>query len=267
MRFSFLFPEPIPTLAELDLRMEVLASLGYQGVELSAFHPMGYTVDEIAGLSRKHRLPVVSLLTGWSYSHEGLCLTSPDRLVRGRAVCRLNDYVDHAARLNALIVIGLMQGLQSDEPDSRIAGERIVEGLRRVARTAEDRGVSVVLEPINHLQVGFNHSAASAAATVERVGSPAMSYMLDTFHLNIEEQSILGTVRMHAHRIRHFHLCETNGGVLGTGHVEFQSVLSALDQAGYSHFVSMKVYRQVPNWEEAAWVSSLILRAAGVWGS
>ena len=45
MRFSFLFYEPIPTLAELDRRMGILACLGYQGVELSAFHPMNYTAD------------------------------------------------------------------------------------------------------------------------------------------------------------------------------------------------------------------------------
>ncbi len=83
MRFSFLFYEPIPTIAELDRRMGILASLGYQGVELSAFHPTTYSAEEIAGLTRKHRLPVVSFLTGWSYPNEMLCLSSPDSLVRG----------------------------------------------------------------------------------------------------------------------------------------------------------------------------------------
>ncbi len=194
MRFSFLFYEPIPTIAELDRRMGILASLGYQGVELSAFHPTTYSADEIAGLTQKHRLPVVSFLTGWSYPNEKLCLSSPDSLVR-RAVCRLNDYVDQAATLDALIVVGLMQGLRSDEPDPTIANDRIVEGLRRVAGTAHDRGIAIVLEPVNHLQVGFNHQSAEVAALVERIGSPAMRYMLDTFHLNIEEHSILEVIR------------------------------------------------------------------------
>jgi len=266
MRFSFLFYEPIPTLAELDRRMRILASLGYQGVELSAFHPSSYSAEEIAGLTQKHRLPVVSFLTGWSYPNEKLCLSSPDPLVRGRAVCRLNDYVSDAARLSSLIVVGLMQGLRSDEPDLTIADGRIVEGLRRVARTAQDRGISIVLEPVNHLQVGFNNNAAEVAALVERIGSPAMSYMLDTFHLNIEEHSILEAIRAHGPRIRHFHLCETNGGAFGTGHLDFRSVLSALDQAGYSRFVSVKVYR-VPDWEESARSTVEFLRAVGAWGS
>ena len=88
MRFSFLICDPITSLAELDRRMEILASLGYQGVELSAFYPLSYPVEEVAGLAARHRLPVVSMLSGWSYSHEGLCLCSPDPLVRDRAVGR-----------------------------------------------------------------------------------------------------------------------------------------------------------------------------------
>ena len=35
--------------------------------------------------------------------------------------------------------------------------------------------------------------------------------MLDTIHLNIEERSILEAIRVHGRRIRHFHLCESNG--------------------------------------------------------
>jgi sugar phosphate isomerase/epimerase len=262
MRFSFLICDPIPTLAELGHRMEVLASLGYQGIELSAFYPLSYSVEEVAQLAEQHRLPVVSLLSGWSYSHERLCLCSPDPLVRDRAVARLGDYVVQAAKVGALLVVGLMQGLRSDEPDETLAQERIEQELRRVAQLAQGRKVSIVLEPVNHLQVGFNHTARAAAELVERVGAPALGYMLDTFHLNIEEPSVLDATAAHGSRIRHFHLCETNGGPLGTGHLDFPAVLSTLDQAGYEGFVSVKVYRKA-GWEEAARTSAEFLRTCG----
>jgi D-psicose/D-tagatose/L-ribulose 3-epimerase len=144
-----------------------------------------------------------------------------------------------------------MQGLRSEEPNANVAGDRIVEGLRRVARNAESRGVSVVIEPVNHLQAGFINSVDDAASVVERIGSPAVGYMLDTFHLNIEESSLLESVKTHGGRIRHFHLCETTGGPFGTGHLDVPAVLSALGQAGYDGFVSVKVYRAAA-WEEAA---------------
>jgi sugar phosphate isomerase/epimerase len=261
LRFSFLFYEPIHDLAELDRRMGYLAGLGYGGVELSAFHPMPYPVESVAELARRHGLPVVSLLTGWTYSNEGLCLSSPDPSVRDRAVDRLGTYIDEAATLGSRIVVGLMQGLRSDEPDERIACGRIAETLGRVARRAEVRGVSVVLEPVNHLQVGFHNSLAEAVALVERVDSPALGFMLDTFHMNIEERSVEDAVRQYAPRARHVHLCETNGGPFGTGGLAFDRVLKRLDEAGYDGWTSIKVYRKA-GWEEAARHSASFLNLA-----
>jgi sugar phosphate isomerase/epimerase len=262
VKLSFLFYEPITDLGELDRRMGRIAGLGYGGIELSASQPPPYPVEEVVALARKHGLPVVSLLSGWSYANEGLCLASPRAEVRQRAVDRLIDYAGHAARLGAVLVVGLVQGLRSDEPDETEANRRIAACLRPVAEAAAERGTAVVLEPVNHLQVGFNHTAAEAAAMVERVGSPGLGYMLDTIHLNIEERSVLETVRAHGRRIRHLHLCETNGAPFGTGNLDFPGVLQALDEAGYAHFASVKIYRKV-GWEEAARTAMTFLRERG----
>jgi sugar phosphate isomerase/epimerase len=259
MKFSYLTYEPIPQLVDLARRMELFAGLGYQGIELTASHPMPYRIEEIEALTRKYNLPVVSLLSGWSYGNEGLCLSSPKADVRKRAADRLIEYVGHAARLRAVVVVGLMQGFRSDEPDTDKANARIVECLRPAAQAAAEQQVTVVLEPVNHLQVGFNHTAADAAALVERVGSPGLGYMLDTIHMNIEERSIVETIRTHGPRIRHFHLCETNGGPFGTGNLDFPSVLGALRETGYGGFVSVKIYRNA-TWEEGARAAAALLK-------
>lgn len=261
MKLSFLFYEPIADLGELDRRMGRIAALGYRGIELSASHPMPYPAEDVTALTRKHGLPVVSMLSGWSYANEGLCLSSPQADVRRRAVDRLTGFADYAARLGAVLVVGLMQGLRTDEPDETEANRRIAACLRPAADAAAERGTAVVLEPVNHLQVGFNHTAAEAAAMVERVGSPGLGYMLDTIHLNIEERSLLGTIRAHGQNIRHFHLCETNGGPYGTGNLNFPEVLRALDESGYAHFASVKIYRKV-DWGEAARSAITYLREA-----
>jgi sugar phosphate isomerase/epimerase len=259
VKLSFLIYAPIVDLAELDRRMAMVAGLGYQGVELSASHPLPYPVEEISALSRKHCLPVVSLLSGWSYGNEGLCLASSRAEVRQRAVERLIEYVGVTGRLGAVLVVGLMQGLRSDEPDENVANERITACLQSVAKAAVTAGTTVVLEPVNHLQVGFNHTAAEAVAMIDRVGSPGLGYMLDTIHLNIEERSVLDTIRAHGRRIRHFHLCETNGGPFGTGNLAFPVVVRTLDESGYGHFVSVKIYRKV-DWNEAAQSAMSYLR-------
>src|SRR5436305_3174091 len=125
MKLSFLIYAPVTDLGELDRRMERIAGLGYQGIELTASHPLPYSIEEVIALARKHGLPVVSLLSGWSYAHEGLCLASPRADIRERAVERLVEYVGHASRLDAVLVVGLMQGLRSDEADTNEANQRI----------------------------------------------------------------------------------------------------------------------------------------------
>lgn len=263
MKLSYLVYDPVSELPELARRMELVASLGYHGIELLATHPLGYPIEEVVALSKKHRLPVVSLLSGWSYANEGLCLCSPRVEVRDRAVERLIEYAHYAARLNAVLVVGLMQGLRKDEPDEGKANERIAACLQQVAPVAERQGVTLVIEPVNHMQVGFNHTAAGVAALVERIGSLAVGYMLDTIHMNIEERSIIETIRAHGPRIRHFHLCETNGGRFGTGNLDFPRVLTTLKESGYAHYASVKIYRNA-TWDEAARSAADFLGRCGV---
>lgn len=144
-----------------------------------------------------------------------------------------------------------MQGFRSDEPDSAVANVRITEALFRVARAADDKRVPLVIEPVNHLQVGFNHTAAEVAALLERIGSPAAGLMLDTIHMNIEERSMLATIRRYGRRIGHFHLCESNGGPFGGGNLDFAAVLAALDEVRYDKYASVKIYRDA-DWEDGA---------------
>ena len=251
MKLSFLFYEPIPDLQELSHRMATLAQLGYQGIELTAMHPPPYPADELLRLSREHKLPVVSFLSGWSYGHEHLCLSSPDASIRERAVARLVSYASYAAQVGGHVVVGLMQGFRSDEPDEAVAATRIADCLRQAVRQAETFNGRFVLEPVNHLQVGFHHTAAEASALVARVGSPALGYMLDTIHVHIEERSMEETIRQHGATIRHFHLCESNGGPFGTGSIDVPQVLSTLHATGYNGYVSVKIYRHL-DWHEAA---------------
>ena len=266
MRFSFLFYEPIDDLDELDRRMGLLAGLGYDGVELSAFHPLPYSIESVAALAEKHRLPVASMLSGWSYLGEGLCLSSADAGVRDRAPWTGWSTMSFRPQsLKSLIVVGLMQGATGSDT-SRMRRRRMTGSSwsmrQRVHGRRAVQGVSLVIEPVNHLQVGFNHTVAEASALADRVGSPSLGVMLDTFHMNIEERSVVEAIRLHAARARHVHLCETNGGPFGLGGLEFPRVLAALDEAGYDRVVSIKVYRGC-GWEEAARSSAAFLRGLG----
>ena len=245
-RFSFMVIDTATVLAdEATTRgcFELIGSCGYAGIELNITRPVLEQQDLLASLAAAHELAIPSFLTGTAYA-EGLCLCSPDEAARHGAVQRLIEYLDLAARFDAILVVGLLQGLARDEPDTATAHDRIVTCLREVTTIAADRGVDLVMEPVNHLQVGFNNSVAEVRQLVSDVGSAALKPMVDTIHMNIEDQSITEPIRDCGADLRHVHLCESNGGPFGSGHIDFGAVLDTLDEIGYDGFASAKVYRK-----------------------
>ena len=125
---------------------------------------------------------------------------------------------------------------------------------------AVDEGVELVVEPINHLQVGFHNSVNEVRDLVAAIDVPAFKLMVDTIHMNIEETSLIEPIRACGAALRHVHLCESNGALLGSGHIAFKVVLETLDEIGYDGFASVKVYRKA-GFREAAQRSLDFLRA------
>ena len=173
---------------------------------------------------------------------------------------RLKSYLDVASRFDAILVVGLLQGLRSDEADPVVANQRIAACLRDVGLAALDVGVEIVIEPVNHLQVGFNNSLAEVQRLIAEIDVPVFKPMVDTIHMNIEETSLTEPVYRCGDSLGHVHLCESNAGLLGAGRIDFKSVLDALNSVGYEGFASVKVYRNA-NLEDAIRSSVEFLRS------
>lgn len=243
-RFSYMLIDSAALLAtDYEALFAFLADCGYEGVELNLTPPLIDAMDRLESALDAHGLAVSGLLTGTAYN-EGLCLSVPDAAVRQRTVDRLIGYLPLAQRLDAILVVGLLQGFLSDESDTAVANDRIAEGLGEVCKAATEQGVQLVIEPINHLQVGFNNSVAEVRQMAARIGSPALGPMVDTIHMNIEETSLIQPIYDCGADLRHVHLCESDGGPLAGGHIDFKSVLEALDRIGYDGFAAVKVYRK-----------------------
>jgi sugar phosphate isomerase/epimerase len=246
---------------ELRPIVETLRDAGYHGVEFNLTEPSGVDLTELHALVEQSGLVVPSFLTGEAYA-DGLCLSSPNEAIRRRAVERLIRYLDIARQFNAVLVVGLLQGLRRDEPDGDVANRRIAECLKAVADAATTKEVDLVIEPVNHLQVGFNNTVAEVRSLIASIGSPRVKPMVDTVHLNIEEHSLTQPILDCRGVLRHVHLCESNGGLFGTGHIDFAAVRDALERIAYDGFASVKVYRHATA-EVAARTSIEHLRRIG----
>lgn len=244
-RYSYIIIPPLESLGSHHRIWEKLALLkkcGYAGVEVNLTNSPDLDLDRLEQWLDDLNLVIPSFLTGEAYG-QGLCLSSADPSIRRKTVDRLVGFLDIARRFESILVVGLLQGLLSDEPNVEAGQERIRESLRQVATQAEAKGVEVVVEPVNHLQVGFHNSVAEVQRLISEVGSLALRPMVDTIHMNVEECSLVEPILECGAALRHIHLCESNGSLLGTGHLDFAAVLRALDQIGYDRFASVKVYR------------------------
>jgi len=265
VNFSFVITEPPDSFGSFENFSAVLRrinELGYQGVELNLTQPTGFELNVLARFVEANRLRIVSFLTGANYFRHGLCLSSPRTEVREQAVEQLRSYTQMAAQFGAVLVIGQMQGFLSDEPDRVVGEARIEECLKQVVAEAERCGTTIAFEPVNHLQVGFNNSLADVMGLVARIGSSHFKPMLDTFHMNIEERSVIEPIHRAGSNLAHFHLCESNGGLLGSGHLDFKEIFGAIKAIGYPGWVSVKTYRQP--WEVSAEASIRFLVELGV---
>ena len=235
---------------DLQRALHRIKVLGYAGVELNLTPNVAFEMEALAHFAETIELPVVSFLTGANYFAEGLCMSSPEVEVRDRAVRRLQECVAVASKFGALLVIGQMQGFLSDEPDQSKGEARIETCLKRVVETAEQYGTTIAFEPVNHLQVGFHNTLAAVMALAGRIDSPRFKPMLDSFHMNIEEVSLTEPIYQAGRNLAHFHVCESNGSFLGSGHLNLAAVFAALDKIDYQGFASVKVYRH--SWEVGA---------------
>jgi len=120
------------------------------------------------------------------------------------------------------------------EPGERAAAiSRLVENLKPLADYAAKRQVVLALEPLNRFETSFMNTAAQVMEVVDRVDSPALGVLLDTFHMNIEERDPAAAIRTCGSHIAHFHACGGDRGAPGGDQIPWPKIAAALRDVGY----------------------------------
>ncbi len=126
--------------------------------------------------------------------------------------------------------------------DKRPFREQSLRSVRELVKTAEDRGVVLLVEVINRFEQFLINTAAEAVAYVEEVGSPACAILLDTFHMNIEEPSIGGAIRQAGKHLWQLHLGETDRKPPGLGRMPWKEIKAALDDVSFDGSLVMEPF-------------------------
>jgi len=222
----------------LEETIAKVAGWGYNGVELAIRDPEQIDTEALVRMVISRDLVVPAVGTGQAWGEEGLSFTSDDPVVRAAAIERAASHVPLAARLGAVIIIGLLRGITPKGQAHGRSMDFLVEALKRCCSVAEASGVCLALEPLNRYETDLIHTAADGLALIEQVGAKNLGLLLDTFHMNIEERSIEQSIRRCGPHLFHFHVADSNRWHPGAGHLDFASILETLRDIGYEGFVS-----------------------------
>ena len=82
--------------------------------------------------------------------------------------------------------------------------------MQRLADLASDHGITLGMEALNRFEGYLINTAQECIDYVRAVDRPNVKVMLDTFHMNIEEDSLTDAIRRSGKLLGHFHVGEAN---------------------------------------------------------
>ncbi len=126
--------------------------------------------------------------------------------------------------------------------DKRPFLDRSIASVKEAIKVAEDQNVVFNFEVVNRFEQYLINTAEEAVAYVQQVDSPNAKILLDTFHMNIEEDTISAAVATAGSYLGHVHLGENNRKTPGYGHIPWKELARALKKVDYQGWLVMEPF-------------------------
>jgi D-psicose/D-tagatose/L-ribulose 3-epimerase len=165
-------------------------------------------------------------------------ISSDDPAIRQQGVDYIKTCIDIAAELGSPLVSGPMYSatgktrLLSPE-DRKEQWDLAAENMRIVADYAAEKGIKLAVEPLNRFETDFLNTVQQGLDFFTLVDRENVGFLLDTFHMNLEEKNISEAIKLAGNKIFNFHSCENDRGTPGTGHIPWNEVFQALKEISY----------------------------------
>lgn len=257
---TFVWVSPCTTQAVKELAPKV-KSMGFDILEISVETPSlidGKVVKEVLAENQ-----LDGIVCGVLGADRNICSSDPVIVANAKAYIRW--LVDLAEQLGSPVVCGPLYsavGKQhlENERARKAEWDRSVSGIREMAQYAGPKGVKLALETLNRFETDMLNIVSQALAFISQTGMDNVGLHLDSFHMHLEEKNSADAIRLADKKVFHFHACENDRGVPGTGQVRWDEIVGALKDVHYQGPVVIESFtnqvkeiaRAVSIWREIA---------------
>ncbi len=218
---------------------------------------MGFDIYEIAvedfsiidadGILKAKERTDIDLSTMCGAFGEKNDISSENSAYRKEGVQYLKDLVDLAAIIGAKVVAGPMyasvgKARMTTPAEKEQQWTWAVENMRIAADYAGEKDIKLAIEPLNRFETDFINTVEQGLELINRVDMDNVGFLLDTFHMNIEESNIPAAIRSAKGRIFDFHTCSNNRGTPGEDNFDWSAIKAAMADADYDDYCNIESF-------------------------
>ncbi len=248
-------------LESIEDTLDRLSKQGYNAIEMFG-EPNEVDTKKLLDSLNSYSLSVCGVTGMWgSISSDGWkrkLLSSDPTLVQGSEQyvidCLEMCSILEGREMNVCLFADDAQGVDRTHRiisanDKELYAAKAVPIMRRLSRKAADYGIQLVLEPLNRYSTPYCATAKDAIAIAQQVDS--LGILLDTFHMNIEEDLFEDAIQSAGNFLRHMHFADNNRKMPGFAHIDFSTIVKSLIEIGYDGYISFEPNIPDKNYEHA----------------
>lgn len=220
------------------------ADIGFDILEISAGDLLVLSdseIDELKAVSKDLGIIITSNI-GPAKKYD---VGSSEKETRERGIKFLSDIMKRMDRLDSRSIVGVMYTYwpcDFTDLDKPAIWARGVESVKTLGHVAGELGIDYCLEVVNRFETNILNTAEEGVQFCRDVDVPAVKLLLDTFHMNIEEDNMGDAIRTAGDLLGHVHVGEGNRKVPGKGHLPWGEIGKALRDIGYNGNVVMEPF-------------------------
>ena len=221
-----------------------IKSIGFDVMELPAGDLLNMSDEKLAELNALCKELGLTISSNIGPARDKN-ISDSDPAIRRAGIEYLENIIIQMNKVGSPLLIGAMYNCwpyHFEDLDKPAIWARAVESMKELAAFAKDHGVTLCLEVLNRFETNLLNTCQEGLQFCKDVGYDNVKLLLDTFHMNIEEDSLPQAILDAGDYLGHMHVGEGNRRLPGQGHLPWTEMGEALRKIGYTGAVVMEPF-------------------------